>query len=117
MFNVEVINLKQIKNEIELTATQNKINSILDKKNLTQDDLDYLKVLGMLVYEYEETEEVIPEIEGIELLQAVYEESGEGDRDLLDIFADESAILDILKGDRELTTEQERELKRRFIDK
>ena len=42
---------RPINNQAELIATQNKINSILDKQNLTQDDKDYLRVLGMLVYE------------------------------------------------------------------
>ena len=62
---------RPIDNEAELVATQNKINSILDKQNLTQDDKDYLRVLGMLVYEYEENHEIIPEIKGVELLQAL----------------------------------------------
>ena len=62
-YYIELINSfppRPINNQAELIATQNKINSILDKQNLTQDDKDYLQVLGMLVYEYEETHEVIP---------------------------------------------------------
>ena len=70
-YYIELINSfppRPINNQAELITTQNKINSILDKQNLTQDDKDYLRVLGILVYEYEETHEVIPEIQGIELL-------------------------------------------------
>lgn len=103
-----------ISNEIELIATQNKINSILDKQNLTQDDKDYLRVLGMLVYEYEGNNEVIPEIEGIELLQALSEELGTNNKILLKIFHQQSVILDILQGNQKLTIEQEQKLIKHF---
>ncbi|MCV3214220.1 transcriptional regulator [Plectonema radiosum NIES-515] len=42
---------RPITNEAELIATKNRINSILDNRNLTQNDRDYLKVLGTLVYD------------------------------------------------------------------
>ncbi len=116
-YYIELINSfppRPINNEAELIATQNKINSILDKQNLTQDDKDYLRVLGMLVYEYEEAHEIIPEIKGVELLQALSEELGIHDRDLLNIFKEESIILDILRGKQKLTIEQEQELIKRF---
>ncbi len=56
---------RPIMNEVELIATQNRINFILDKGSLTKDDRDYLKILGMLVYEYEEKHENIPTICGV----------------------------------------------------
>jgi HTH-type transcriptional regulator / antitoxin HigA len=62
---------RPITNEDELNATQKQIHFILDKPQLTKDDRDYLKVLGMLVYEYEKTHEIIPEIKGVELLKAI----------------------------------------------
>jgi HTH-type transcriptional regulator / antitoxin HigA len=49
-----------ITNHTELIATQARINPLLDKSNLTQDDRDYLRVLGILVYEYEEEHELMP---------------------------------------------------------
>ena len=66
---------RPITNETELITTQNRINSILDKGSLTKEDRDYLKVLGMLVYEYEKEHEQIPTIRGVELLKALLEES------------------------------------------
>lgn len=101
---------RPINNETELIATQDKINSILDKSNLTQDDRDYLRVLGMLVYEYEQINEKIPEIKGIELLQALSEELGIQDRKLLSIFQNELTILNILQGKQKLTEKQEQKL-------
>jgi HTH-type transcriptional regulator / antitoxin HigA len=53
---------RPVTNDAELTATQERINSILDKRNLTQDDRDYLRVLGILVYEYEEEYEPMPKL-------------------------------------------------------
>jgi HTH-type transcriptional regulator/antitoxin HigA len=44
---------RPITNEIEWRNIQQRINTILEKKNLTQEDRDYLRVLGMLVYDYE----------------------------------------------------------------
>jgi HTH-type transcriptional regulator / antitoxin HigA len=48
---------RPIANEAEFFVTQERINSILDKKVITQDDRDYLMVLGLLVYDYEERHE------------------------------------------------------------
>ena len=38
--------MRQINNEVELLAIQEQIDAIVDKQNITQDDKDYLKVLG-----------------------------------------------------------------------
>ena len=117
-YYIELINAfppRPITNEAELIATQTQINSILDQKQLNQDDRDYLKVLGMLVYEYEEKHEPIPEIRGVELLKAVSEEFGLKHKDLINIFNNEFVILDILQGKNQLTKEQERQLKECFI--
>ena len=48
--------------EEELTETQKAIDSLLDKGELTPDERDYLHVLGTLVYEYEQTLYLIPDI-------------------------------------------------------
>lgn len=66
---------RPITNDVELIATQNQINHILDKGKLTQDDRDYLKVLGTLVYDYEDKNEPMPTLKGVELLKALLEES------------------------------------------
>jgi HTH-type transcriptional regulator/antitoxin HigA len=39
----------------ELIATQETIDSLLDKSERTPDERDYLNLLGLLVYEYEQT--------------------------------------------------------------
>ncbi|MCC3407776.1 MAG: transcriptional regulator [Microcoleus sp. PH2017_10_PVI_O_A] len=91
--------------ESELIATQETIDSLLDKGELTPDERDYLNVLGTLVYEYEQTLEPIPDIYGIELLKGLIEEFDLRQKDLLPIFKTESIVSDILHKKRELTTE------------
>ncbi|PLZ55396.1 helix-turn-helix domain-containing protein [Fischerella thermalis] len=91
---------------IELITTQNRINYILDKKNLTQDDRDYLKVLGTLVYDYEQQHEQIPMLRGVELLKALLEESNLQPKDLVPICKSESEALDILNNKRQMTEEE-----------
>ena len=101
---------RPITNEAELVATQHQINSILDKGKLTQDDRDYLKVLGTLVYDYEDKNELMPNLKGVELLKALLEESNLQPKDLASICQSESIVLDILDGKRELTASQIKEL-------
>ena len=103
---------RPIINEAELIATQKRINFILDKKQLTQDDKDYLQVLGMLVYEYEEQYEAIPEISNIELLQALVEELGQRHPYLIEILNNELVITNILQSKQTMTKEQEIKLRK-----
>ena len=101
---------RPITNDAELTATQNQINSLLDKGKLTQDDRDYLKVLGTLVYDYEDKNEPMPTLKGVELLKALLEESNLQAKDLASICQSDSIVLDILDRKRELTATQIKEL-------
>ena len=106
---------RPINNEAELIATQNQINSILDRKRLTQDDRDYLKVLGMLVYQYEAKNEQIPSLEGLDLLNAIINEFDLEAKDLADIFGDKSSLIDVLEGRIKITKIQENKLTERFL--
>jgi HTH-type transcriptional regulator / antitoxin HigA len=48
-YYIQLINTfspRPINNEAELLATQEQIDAIVDKQNITQDDKDYLKVFG-----------------------------------------------------------------------
>lgn len=91
--------------EEELMATQEALDSLLDKGELTSDERDYLHVLGTLVYEYEQTLEPIPDIYGVELLKALIEDFELRQEDRVPIFKTESIVSDILRGKRQLTTE------------
>jgi HTH-type transcriptional regulator / antitoxin HigA len=98
---------RPVTNEAEFIATQERINFILDKRKITQDDRDYLKILGMLVYEYEEEHEPpMPTLKGIDLLKALLEESHLQSNDLSPLLGDEVVIAEIMNAERPLTQSQ-----------
>jgi HTH-type transcriptional regulator / antitoxin HigA len=101
---------RPINNEAQLLATQDQIDAIIDRQNITQDDKDYLEVLGTLVYDYEQKHEPMPVLEGIELLKALMSEENLQPCDLLSIFEDESSIMEILEKKQEMTAKQVQKL-------
>jgi HTH-type transcriptional regulator/antitoxin HigA len=94
---------RPIHNEEDLEMMQEVINRLLDKPQLTVEEREYLNVLGSLIYEYEENQEPIPDIYGIELLKFILEEKNLQKQDLLSIFESKSTLDDILDGLQELT--------------
>lgn len=101
---------RPINNEAQLLATQDQIDAIIDRQNITQDDKDYLEVLGTLVYDYEQKHEPMPVLEGIELLKALMSEENLQPCDLLAIFEDESSVREILEKRQEMTAKQVQKL-------
>ena len=101
---------RPIKSKEEMFATQKVIDSLIDRASLTPDEEDYLNLLGTLVYEYEQTQEPIPDIYGVELLKVLMEERELRQKDLVPIFKTESIVSDILKERRKLTTRHIQEL-------
>ena len=94
---------RPISSEVEFNATQAEIDHLLDQSELTQDERDYLNVLGTLVHEYEESHYPMPELKGIELLKALIAEFNLRQKDLLPIFKTESVVSAVLNGKRKLT--------------
>ncbi|MEL0590771.1 MAG: transcriptional regulator [Planktothrix rubescens PR222] len=105
---------RPITSEEELELTQNMIDKLLDQGKLSQDEKDYLNVLGALVYEYEQQQEPIPDIYGVELLKSLIEDNELRQKDLVSIFKTESIVSDILNGKRELTKRHIEELAQFF---
>jgi len=96
---------RPIKSEEDLEKTQVIVDNLLDKGKLTEEQEDYLFVLGMLIHEYEEKQDLVPDIYGVELLKVLIEESSVRQKDLVRIFKTESIVSDVLKGKRKLTVE------------
>jgi HTH-type transcriptional regulator/antitoxin HigA len=94
---------RPIDNEEDLEMMQQVINRLLDKPQLTAEEREYLNVLGALIYEYEENQEPIPDIYGLELLKFILEERNLQKQDLLSIFESKSTRDDILDGQQDLT--------------
>ncbi|MCA2815122.1 MAG: transcriptional regulator [Microcystis sp. M090S1] len=94
---------RPIHDEEDLEMMQEVINRLLDKPQLTVEEREYLNVLGSLIYEYEENQEPIPDIYGLELLKFILEEKKLQKQDLLSIFESKSTLDDILDGQQDLT--------------
>ena len=105
---------RTITNEEQLKATQAQIDRLLDSNELSSEELDYLNVLGVLVFEYEQAQELIPDIYGIELLKVLIQERQLRQKDLVPIFKTESIISDILNKKRQLTVRHIQELAQFF---
>ena len=101
---------RQINSEEDLGKTLKRIDQLLDQSELNQIEKDYLNVLFILVYDYEERQEPVPDIYGVELLKSLIEERGLKQKDLVPIFKTESIASDILSGKRELTKRHIQEL-------
>ena len=101
---------RPINSEEELLATQKVIDSLIDRNELTPDEQDYLNVLGTLVYEYEQKNEAIPDIFGVELLKALIDEFDLRQKDLVPIFRTKSIVSAVLSGKRQLTVDHIRKL-------
>ncbi|MEC4804615.1 MAG: transcriptional regulator [Jaaginema sp. PMC 1080.18] len=96
---------RPIKLEEDLLATQAVIDTLLDSGDMTPEEQEYLNLLGILVYDYEEKSVLIPDLYGVELLKALIQELGLKQKDLVPIFKTESIISSILKGQQKLTVE------------
>jgi HTH-type transcriptional regulator / antitoxin HigA len=96
---------KIINSPVELAATQAVIDRLLDSLELSSAERAYLNLLGMLVHEYEEKHVPIPELQGVELLQAFIEEFNLKQKDLVPVFKTESIVSAVLSGQRKFTVE------------
>ncbi|MCL1468779.1 helix-turn-helix domain-containing protein [Argonema galeatum] len=94
---------RPITSEEELDATQKVMDSLIDRGTLTDDERDYLHLLGLLVSEYEEIHYPIDDIFGVALLKALIEDWNLQEKDLIPIFQTESNVSEVLSGKQELT--------------
>ena len=105
---------RPIANQDELLAVQTRINTILDGRPLNQDDREYLKVMGMLIYDYEEEHEPIPKLSHAELIQSLMDESELELQDAISLFGTESNLRSVLANERELTTGEISQIAQKF---
>ncbi len=94
---------RPIADAVGLAVTQAVVDALLDRPQLTADEQDYLNVLGVLISEYEQTLEPLPDISGVELLEGLIAEQNLRQRDLVPIFKTESIVSDVLHRRRKLT--------------
>ena len=105
---------RPIKSEDDFEKTQAVIDKLLDKEELTEEEEDYLDLLGMVISEYESQQDLIPDIYGVDLLKVLITELNLKQKDLVPIFKTESIVSDVLKGKRNLTVEHLQKLAKFF---
>ena len=98
---------REIKTESEYDEVQSQIDRLIDKGELSDAEQEYLNLLGMLIYAYEEKTENKSEydLRGVALIKGLMELYSLRQKDLLPIFKTESIVSDVLHGKRRLTTE------------
>jgi HTH-type transcriptional regulator/antitoxin HigA len=96
---------RPIHSEEDLDAVQRVIYELIDRGNLSKEEEDYISVLCTLVEQYEQIHHPIPDIYGIELIEALLEEFDLKQKDLVPIFKTESIVSAVLNGHRKLMTE------------
>ncbi|GBF81531.1 helix-turn-helix domain-containing protein [Aphanothece sacrum] len=97
---------RKINSEEELDQTQVIIDTLLDRGKLTQDERDYLHLLGLLVTEYEEVHHSIPDISGIEVLKTLLEERNIELEQFILISGNEVRFKDILQHYQNMTVSE-----------
>ncbi|MBP0016759.1 MAG: transcriptional regulator [Cyanobacteria bacterium SBLK] len=105
---------RPITSEGELMETQNQVARLLDSKELTREEKDALNVFGILIYEYEQKQDIVPDIYGIELLKTLMEEMGLAKPDIIPVFETEAIATDILDEKQPLTIQHMEKLARFF---
>jgi HTH-type transcriptional regulator/antitoxin HigA len=96
---------RPIHSQADLDAVQKVVYELIDRGKLNADEEDYLNLLGTLVHQYEEIHHPIPDIYGVELIEALLEEFDLKQKDLVPIFKTESIVSAVLNGHRKLMTE------------
>ncbi|MBD2296845.1 helix-turn-helix domain-containing protein [Anabaena sphaerica FACHB-251] len=96
---------RAINSEEDYEKTQAVIDDLLDKEELTEAEEEYLNLLGILIHEYEQQQELVPDIYGVELLKVLIAQLNLKQKDLVPVFKTESIVSDVLNGKRKLTVE------------
>lgn len=97
---------RPINNDIEYDQVQGLIDTLLDAPKLSDDQKDFLSLLGMLIERYEQALSTDLELRGVELIKALLDDLGLRQKALLPVFKAESTISAILNGQRRLTVDQ-----------
>ena len=105
---------RPIKSEQDFRGIQKIVDALLDLKQLSPDQKEYLSLLGMIIHEYEEKTAKVPDIYGVELLIVLIEEWDLKQKELVPIFKTESIASAVLNGHRQLTVEHIQKLAEYF---
>ncbi len=112
---VQLVPLRPIRTDCELDRAIAMIDKLLDQKERSQDEEDYLDVLSNLVEKYEDEHEPLPPVTGAAMLRFLIESQDTSQAKLSsDTGIAESTISEILAGKRELNRKHIEALSRHF---
>ena len=105
---------RSITSEAELDQFQNIIDFFLDKPSRTENEREYIHLLGLLIQEYEEKHYRIADPSISDILVNLIEEHQVSFSDLSDIFESESGFNAVLAGEQDLNLKQIHKLAKIF---
>jgi len=112
---VQLVPLRPIRSEGELDRAIAMIDKLLNQKERSQDEEDYLDVQSDLVEKYEDEHEPLPPVTGAEMLRFLIESQETSQTKLSsETGIAESTISEILAGKRELNRKHIEALSRHF---
>ena len=111
--------LREIMPEVIRDERQNQIyirrlEVLANKKSLTRAEEKLMKLLLLLIEDFERKTDPVPDAPPVDVLRHLMEAQGLRQKDLAEIFGTESIVSEVLHGKRELTKEHIRRLSARF---
>ena len=103
-----------IRDEKQNRAYIGRLEVLSSKKHLTSAEQKLMRLLLLLVEDFERNSDPVPDAGPIDVLRHLMEAHGLRQRDLTDVFGTESIVSEILHGKRDLTKEHIRRLSVRF---
>ncbi len=103
-----------IRDEKQSRAYIGRLEALSSKKHPTSAEEKLMRLLLLLVEDFERNSDPIPDAAPIDVLRHLMEAHGLRQRDLTDVFGTESIVSEILHGKRDLTKEHIRRLSIRF---
>lgn len=96
---------RPITNDEDLSVVRERILSLVDQDNLTNEHYEYISVLDLLVLDYEQRRYPVQDMYGVNLIKALISERDMKQKDLVPVFKTESIVSAVLSGQRKLTAE------------
>jgi HTH-type transcriptional regulator / antitoxin HigA len=111
--------LSEKKPEVIATEGQNQayiaiLEDLTGRESVTEAEAKYIRLLTVLVEEYEAHQYPLPEAGPLDVLRHLMDVNGLRQKDLVDVFGTESIVSDVLNGKRDMTKEHIRRLSERF---
>lgn len=111
--------LRQIRPEVIRDDRQNqlylsRLETLSSKKSLTKAEEKLMRLLLLLVEDFERKSDPVPDAPPIDVLRHLMEAHDLKQKDLAGIFGTESVVSEVLHGKRELTKEHIRRLSAKF---